>query len=117
MGLFEWGEKRFARGIARAMIRSYTLHKKANLNLSEFELIKKTLTDRPGKPAKKLLIDIENESFYKSTGGSLVEIIYVLVRIEYVEYMNGTLDEEDKKTNSIFKEVILEEIKNNPTTR
>ena len=28
MGLFEWGEKRFARGIAKAMIRSYKLYKK-----------------------------------------------------------------------------------------
>lgn len=40
MNLFEWGEKRFARGIAKAMIRSYKLHKRSDSGLSEFELIK-----------------------------------------------------------------------------
>ncbi|MFA6405280.1 MAG: hypothetical protein WCW46_00845 [Candidatus Paceibacterota bacterium] len=97
MGLFEWGEKRFARGIAKAMIRSYKLYKKTYPNLSEFELIKNTLSDRPGDPAKKLLNDIEDENFYQDIGGNFFEITYVLIRLEYIEYMHGTLDEEDKK--------------------
>jgi len=110
MGLFEWGEKRFARGIAKAMIRSYKLYKGANPTLGELELIKRALSDRPGEPAKKLLADIGDDNIWKSIGGNLTEIIYVLVRLEYVEYMNGTLDSEDQKTNTVFRNTILEEM-------
>src|SRR3989344_1250215 len=110
MGLFEWGEKRFARGITKAMIRSYNLYKKSYPDLNEFELVKKTLSDRPGEPAKKLLTDIEDKNFFESMGGSLTEIIYILIRLEYVEYMNGTLENEDQNTNIIFKSIISEEI-------
>lgn len=110
MALFEWGEKRFTRGIAKAMIRSYKLYKDAYPTLSELELIKRTLSDRPGEPAQKLLADIGDDDIWKSIGGNLTEIIYVLVRLEYVEYMNGTLDNEDQKTNIIFRNTILEEM-------
>ena len=110
MNIFEWGEKRFVRGIVKAMIRSYKLYKKFYPNLSGYELVKKTLSDRPGEPAKKLLTDIENEDFYKSMGGNLAEIIYILVSLEYVEYMKGTLENEDPKTNDVFKNIILEEL-------
>ena len=110
MGLFEWGEKRFARGIAKAMIRSYKLYKGADPTLGELELIKQTLSDRPGESAKKLLADIGDDDIWKNIGGSLTEIIYVLVRMEYIEYMNGNLEKEDQKTNAVFRNTILEEI-------
>jgi len=111
MGLFEWGEKRFARGIAKAMIRSYKLYKQNDPNLNELGLIRQTLSDRPGEPAKKLLEEIEDGDFWKNVvGGTFFGVIYLLVRIEYVERMHGTLDNEDQKTNSIFKNTILEEL-------
>lgn len=112
MGLFEWGEKRFARGIAKAMIRSYKLYKKSEPELNEINLIKKTLSDRPGNPAKKLLTDIDNPGFWENTvGGNFFGVIYLLVRLEYIDYMNGTLDKENDKTNNIFKSSILEEVR------
>ncbi|MEK9177683.1 MAG: hypothetical protein AAB777_01020 [Patescibacteria group bacterium] len=110
MGLFELGEKRFARGIAKAMIRSYKLYKGVDPTLSELELIRRTLSDRPGEPAKKLLADIGDDDIWKSIGGNLTEIIYVLVRMEYLEYMNGILENENQKTNAVFRNTILEEI-------
>lgn len=111
MGLFEWGEKRFARGIAKAMIRSYKLYKKNDPNLNELGLIRQTLSDRPGKPAKELLAEIENGNFWKNVvGGTFFGVIYLLVRLEYVERMHGTLDNEDPKTNDVFKSIILEEL-------
>jgi len=111
MGLFEWGEKRFTRGIARAMIRSYILYKKNDPNLNEIGLIRQTLSDRPGEPAKKLLTDIEDIDFWKNVaGGTFFGVIYLLVRLEYVEHMHGTLDNENQKTNNIFKNTILEEL-------
>lgn len=111
MGLFEWGEKRFARGIARAMIRSYKLYKENDSTLNEIGLIRQTLSDRPGEPAKKLLTDIEDVDFWKNVaGGTFFGVIYLLVRLEYVEYMNGTIDNEDLKTNSVFKSIILKEL-------
>jgi hypothetical protein len=110
MGLFEWGEKRFARGIAKAMIRSYNLHKEFDPNLSELGLVKKTLLDRQGEPAKKLLADLEDENFWKSTVGDLFGAIYLLVRLEYAEYMKGSLESEDVKTITVFKDTILKEL-------
>ena len=108
MGLFEWGEKRFARGIAKAMIRSYKAYKNHYPNLNVYELLKMTLSDRPGEPAKKLLEDLQDHNFYEKIGGNLFEIIYLLVRVEYIEYMNGTLDAENPETNTIFKNIISE---------
>lgn len=108
MNLFEWGEKRFARGIAKAMIRSYKAYKNHYPNLNDFELIKMTLSDRPGEPAKKMFEDLQDYRFYEKMGGNLLEIIYLLVRLEYVEYMNGTLDTENPKTNVVFKNIISE---------
>ncbi|MCX6754415.1 MAG: hypothetical protein NTU81_01120 [Candidatus Nomurabacteria bacterium] len=108
MGLFQWGEKRFARGIAKAMIRSYKAYKKHYPNLNDFELLKMTLSDRPGKPAQKLFADLQDFNFYKEMGGSLFWIIYLLVRLEYIDYMNGTLDVENHKTNIIFKNTIFD---------
>lgn len=108
MNLFEWGEKRFARGIAKAMIRSYKAYKNHHPNLNDFELIKMTLSDRPGETAKKLFEDLQDYSFYEKMGGNLLEIIFLLVRLEYVEYMNGTLDTENPKTNAVFKNIISE---------
>ncbi|HTE48397.1 MAG TPA: hypothetical protein VK675_00630 [Candidatus Paceibacterota bacterium] len=106
MGLFEWGEKRFARGIAKAMIRGYKAYKNYYPNLNDFELLKMTLSNRPGEPAKKLLEDLQDYGFYKEMGGNLLEIIYLLVRLEYIEYMNGTIETENPKTNAIFKNTI-----------
>ena len=45
-------------------------------------------------------------NFYEEMGGNVLEIIYLLVRLEYVEYMNGSLDAENPKTNIIFKNTI-----------
>ncbi len=42
-------------------------------------------------------------------GGNFIEIIYILIRLEYVEYMKGTLDNENQKTNIVFKNIVLEE--------
>ncbi|MEK7625196.1 MAG: hypothetical protein AAB467_02480, partial [Patescibacteria group bacterium] len=102
----EWGEKRFARGITNVMTRSYKAYKNHYPNLNDFELLKMTLADRPGEPAKKLLGDLQDFNFYEEMGGNLLEIIYLLVRLEYVEYMNGTLDAENIKTNTTFKNTI-----------
>jgi hypothetical protein len=111
MSLFEWGEKRFARGIARAMIRSYKLYKKNDPSLNELGLIRQTLSDRPGEAAKNLLTEIEGNDFWENVaGGTFFGVIYLLVRLEYVEYMNGAIDNEDIKTNSVFKSIILEEL-------
>lgn len=116
MGLFQWGEKRFARGIAKAMIRSYKSFKVACPNLSEVELIKKTLSTRPGLPAETLLKDVDDDNFWKNVAGSsFVEVISLLVRLEYVEYMKGNLnieDQETKNTFDIFKKIILEVAEN-----
>lgn len=51
---------------------------------------------------------MQDFNFYEEMGGNLLEIIYLLVRLEYVEYMNGTLDSENTKTNTIFKNTISE---------
>ncbi|HEY4504165.1 MAG TPA: hypothetical protein VJI73_00140 [Candidatus Paceibacterota bacterium] len=111
MGIFEWGEKRFARGIAKAMLRSYRLYKKDDSSLNELELAKKTLGDRPGEPAKQLLVELEDDDFWKNiAGSSFTEIIYLLVRMEYVEYMNGTMENENAQTNAVFRQVILSEV-------
>ncbi|MEI6238424.1 MAG: hypothetical protein WCP15_02740 [bacterium] len=91
------------------MIRGYKSYKGTYPTLSELELIKRTLSARPGESAKKLLADI-GDDIWKSIGGNLTEIIYVLVRMEYVEYMNGNLEKEDQKTNAVFRNTILEEI-------
>jgi len=114
MGFFEWGEKKFARGIAKAMLRSYKSFKSAYPNLSEIELIKKTLSTRPGIPAKTLFKDVDDDNFWKNVaGGSFVEIINILVRLEYIEYMKGNLDvgkQETKNTFNIFRDIITEEV-------
>jgi hypothetical protein len=112
MGLFEWGEKRFARGIARAMIRGYKLFKADQSNLSEWELIKLTLSTRPGKPAQQILKDMNDSNFWERVvGKNFVEVIYILIRVEYIESMKGTLETESEKTNAVFKKVLKEEIK------
>lgn len=112
MGLFEWGEKRFARGITKAMIHSYLLLKANYPNLNERELVREVLSTRPGNPAKEILKDMDDSNFWQGIAGeSFIEVIYILVRMEYVEYMKGTLDTESVKTNAVFKEVIQEEMK------
>ncbi|MFH0791829.1 MAG: hypothetical protein V1905_01285 [bacterium] len=111
MGFFEWGEKRFARGIAKAMLRSYKLFKNAYPDLSENELIKKTLSTRPGIPAKTLFKDMDDDNFWKNVAkGGFVEIVNILVQLEYIEYMRGNFDFGDQKTFNIFRGVIMEEI-------
>ncbi|MCX6722033.1 MAG: hypothetical protein NTY04_02500 [Candidatus Staskawiczbacteria bacterium] len=111
MGFFEWGEKRFARGIAKAMLRSYKSFKYAYPNLSEVELIKKTLSTRPGIPAKTLLKDMDDDNFWKNVAGeSFVEVINILVKHEYYEYMKFNIDyQEINNTFDIFKSTIIEE--------
>jgi ribosomal protein S6 len=48
MSLFIWGEKRFAKGIAKAMKRSYNMYKVSVSGAKEHELVKMTPSDRPG---------------------------------------------------------------------
>jgi len=111
MGIFEWGEKRFARGIAKAMIRSYILFKKDDPSLDEVQLTRCALSTRPGVPAKELLHDMGSNDFWITIAGSrFTGVIYLLVRMEYIEYMNGTVDAENEATNMIFKKIITEEI-------
>jgi hypothetical protein len=111
MGLFEWGEKRFARGIAKAMIRSYKAFKKSEPNLSEIELIKLTLSTRPGEPAKQLFNDMDDPSFWRDVaGGSFAGITNLLIRLEYIERMRGTLNSETQATNLVFKNIVIEEM-------
>ena len=115
MRLFDWGEKRFARGIAKAMMESYTLFKNENYGLSEVELIKKTLSTRPGLPAGTLFTSMDDTDFWENVADqSFTEIIYLLVFMEYIEYMKSEIDlesKEIKETTKLFKEVILEETK------
>jgi hypothetical protein len=108
MGLLEWGGKRFARGIARAMIRSYKAYKEAYPALSEYELVKKTLSARPGKSARTLLSDIENEEAFNKLGGDLFNITFVLVLMEHIEDGGGNLEDQEE-LSPIFKSTILEE--------
>jgi len=90
MNLFEWGEKRFARGIARAMIRSYKLIKSNQPTLSERELIKATLSTRAGEPAQELLNDMNDLNFWEGVvGKSFVEVCFLLIRMEYVVRWSG----------------------------
>lgn len=114
MGFFEWGEKRFARGIAKAMLQSYKAFKSAYPHLSEIELIKKTLSTRPGIPAKTLFKDIDDDNFWKNVAVcSFVEIINILVRLEYIEEMKGDIDiagREAKNTFNVFRNIIAEEV-------
>jgi len=111
MGIFEWGEKRFARGIAKAMIRSYKLLNNEWPSLSEVNLIKLVLSTRPGRPARQLFYDIDNVNFWSNVAGeTFAGIIYLLVCMEYAEYMKGSLDAENRETNQIFKKIIDEEI-------
>ncbi len=111
MGLFEWGEKRFARGIARAMISSYKLIKSNQPTLSERELIKATLSTRAGEPAQELLKDMNDLNFWEGVvQKSFMEVVFVLIRMEYGECMNGALDVEDSKTVTLFRNVLEEEI-------
>ncbi len=112
MGLFEWGEKRFARGISRSMIRTYKLLKVNQPNLNEKELIKVTLSTRFGTPAQEISKNIDDLNFWEGVvGKSFVEVCFLLIRMEYVEYMNGTLDVEDRKTIALFRNVLDEEIR------
>lgn len=112
MGLFQWGEKRFAKGIAKAMMHSYKMYKSHYPNLSEYELVKMTLSDRPGEPAADLLRGIQDKNTWINLGGNFLEITYILVRLEYVEYMRRSLDHENPKTNAIFRDTILREFRN-----
>ena len=70
MGLFQWGEKRFARGIAKAMIRSFLLYKTNDPNLNELGLVRQALSDRPGNAAKELLKELDDNEFWVNTAGS-----------------------------------------------
>jgi hypothetical protein len=106
MSLFTWGEKRFARGVAKAMLRSYHMIKLDDPNASEHELVIRTLEARSGTPAEQLLNDVRNADTFAALGGTLPSITYVLVRMEYIDYMRGTIDEENPDTNWIFHEVI-----------
>jgi hypothetical protein len=111
MGIFEWGERRFARGIAKAMLRSYMSFKQKGQNINEVDLVKLALSTRSGQPAKQLLEDMDEHDFWVNVVGSdFSQVIFLLVRMEYIEYMNGSLNAEDEVTNSIFREVIIEEI-------
>lgn len=111
MGLFEWGEKRFARGVAGAMIHSYKLLKKDDPALSEMDLVKLALSTRPGKPAKELFTEMEDPNFWQRIAGeNFARVIWILVRVEYIERMRGTLETESEKTNAVFKSVIAEEM-------
>ena len=107
------GEKRFARGISRAMIRSYKLYKQSDSSFSEFELVKKTLSDRPGRAAEILQVNIEGSNYWENiVKSSFVEIIFTLVYIEYLENMHGTMDTVNESTQAVFRNTISEEIKN-----
>lgn len=111
MGLFEWGEKRFARGITRAMVHGYKLLKADNPKLNERDLIKLVLSTRPGVPAKELLKEMEDPNFWTMIAReSLAGVIYILIRVEYLERMHGTLDKESEQTNAIFKLTMHDEL-------
>ena len=113
---FEWNEKRFARGITKAMFRSYKSFKYAFPNLDEREIIKKTLSTRPGIPAEELYTSMNDNSFWEKTVlKSLTEVIYLLVCMEYAEYMKGDIDVYDnitKKTFDVFKKTIIDIVNN-----
>ncbi len=111
MGLFEWGEKRFARGITKAMTNSYLALKANNLNLSERELIKMVLSTRSGIPANELFQSLGDDHFWNDVANrDFIEVVYLLIRMEYIEYMGDSLEDEDPITNSAFKEVLINEM-------
>lgn len=91
------------------MIRSYMAYKEAYPELTELELVRKTLSDRPGESARTLLTDIENEETFKELGGNLLEIIYVLVLMEHAADAGGNL-EDQMDLKPIFRATILEEM-------
>jgi hypothetical protein len=108
MGLFEWGDKSFAKGIARAMIRGYKLFKADDPSLSERELIKLVLTTRPGRPASELFISMDDLNFWQGVaGGSFKQVVYILIRMEYVDSRH--LESESEFPIAIFNEVLIEE--------
>jgi hypothetical protein len=92
------------------MIRSYKLFKADQPSLTERELVKLTLSSRPGRPAQEILKDVDDPIFWEGVArGSLVGVVYILIRVEYMEHMRGTLETENRKTNAAFKEVLEEE--------
>lgn len=107
MGFFEWGGKRFARGVSKSMAHSYESFRNRYPNLTEHELVLRTLSTRPGDPAKTLCSDIENEDSFNKLGGNLSGITYILLQMEYLKDIGGTV--EDLETlNPIFKSVLAE---------
>lgn len=94
------------------MIKSFKRFKESKPDLNNQELIKLTLSTRPGRPAAELLKDMDNPEFWVEIAKeNFARVVFILIRIEYLEYMRGTLDEESTKTVSIFEQVVAEEIK------
>lgn len=76
-----WADKKFARGIAKAMRRTYLMSKNDMPEVSEEEILKKVLSMRPTKAAKNLLLD--NYFWDDKSNINLWSITFTLIMHEY----------------------------------
>lgn len=81
MGLQSWADKKFAKGIAKAMRSSYFVCRKNMPGTSEKEILKKTVSMRPSKEAKKLLDD--NSFWDDEKNINLWTVTWALIGSEY----------------------------------
>ena len=76
-----WADKSFARGIAKAMKRTYLMCKDDMSEVSEEECLKKVLSARPTKAAKNLL---SNNSFWSDKSNiTLWSVTFTLIMHEF----------------------------------
>ncbi len=81
MSLADWGEKRYGKGVAKAMLRSYNIIKNSGEIGSEVTILKKALSKRPSKTAERLLND---SSFWRDEENhNLTAVTIALVTSEY----------------------------------
>lgn len=81
-----WADKKFARGIAKAMRRTYLMFKDDVPEVSEEDLLKKTLSMRSTKEAKELLVD----NFFWNKKGN-INLWAVTLMLTMMEYRRGHL--------------------------
>ncbi len=87
MSLQTWADKRFAKGIAKAMKRTYFVCKESMPNASEEEILRKVVSLRPSQKAKKLL---EDKDFWNEKEN--LNLWDVTLAIIIKEYRKGHLE-------------------------
>ncbi len=105
-----WADKKFAKGVAKAMKRTYLMFKEDRSELSEEEILKKVLSMRPTKSAKNLLLD--NYFWDDKSNINLWSVTFTLIMHEYRKgyYKNNLLpiprDSINNLTDSL-REIIM----------